>query len=105
MLYTKEQVKGFIGKELGFTKTFNGTPNDNFSAYSEATTWLKEHRFDTGSMERGAPIGIAKNADIAKWRNLDSEDKKQLDGVMVSESFREMPVTIYLIDDPIKEEV
>lgn len=98
-MYTQATMEGFLKKPLPFTKTFNGTPGDTFSAHSEAVSWLREKGFDVGSMERGSPIGVAKDADISKWRNLGS-DRESLDGAMVSESFRESPVTVYLAFDP-----
>jgi hypothetical protein len=99
MNYSRETVEGFLKKSLPFSKTFvnNG---ETFSAHSEAVAYLKKHGYDVGSMERGSPIGIAKDAIISKWRNLYPEDKEFLDGVLVSESFRESNVTVYLNINP-----
>lgn len=99
-MYAQLTLENFLGKKLPFSKTFNGKEGDDFSAHTEATAYLREKGFDVGSMQRGAPIGIARNADISKWRNL-GDDVKNLDGVMVSDSFRDSPVTVYLTEEPV----
>lgn len=98
-MLNQEQVEKTIYKSIKFTKTFPAT--GTFEAHSAACKFLKERGYDVGSMQRGAPIGIAKDADISKWRNL-GPDVRNLDGVMVSDDFREGSVTIYLAQE-IKE--
>lgn len=69
-----------------------------FKAYSAACKWCEENGYSYGSMQRDAPIGILKGDwTIAKWRNLDSSERKALDGTMsCATSFREAPVRIVL---------
>ena len=101
MMYTKETVEGFLRKPLKFTKTFNGKEGEDFSAYHEATAFLKEKGFDIGSMQAGSPTGVARNADIAKWRNIGVDERNELDGVIVGPNFRGLPVTVYLTEEPV----
>jgi len=70
-------------REIKFTKTFEGDGTD-FSAIHQAADFLTKYGFSSGSMQREAPIGLVKGVGvyIAKWRNLDSNDVKALDGVV-----------------------
>lgn len=97
---TKEAIEKAIGKKITFQMSF--PLQGDFEAYTEATKKLKEMGVSHGSMQRGAPIGLAYgDADISKWRNLGG-DVVQLDGVMIADegSFRNGTVTIYLADKP-----
>lgn len=67
----------------------------DFAAYNAAEKWLTEHGYSVGSMQREAPVGFKKgNFSIAKWRNLDDEDKALLDGVIEGEDKRGGPITV-----------
>jgi len=69
--------------------------NGTFEAYYAACGWLSENGYSYGSMCMDQPIGIMKgNWGIAKWRNLTSSERKELDGTMTSNDFREGDVTI-----------
>lgn len=96
-MLNKEQIEKTIYKTIRTTKTFPAT--GTFEAHSAACKFLAENGYSVGSMQRGAPIGVAKgDADISKWRNL-GEDVRDLDGVMVSDDFREGSVTVYLSEE------
>lgn len=83
---------------------FNQT--GDFSAFYAATDWLKERGYSYGSMCMDMPIGILKgNWCIAKWRNLTITERKQLDGQLVSNDFREGPVVVQLKDPATDEEI
>ena len=83
---------------------FNQT--GDFSAFYAATDWLKEQGYSYGSMCMGEPIGILKgNWCIAKWRNLNPKERKQLDGQLVSNDFREGPVVVQLKDPATDEDI
>lgn len=74
---------------------------ETFGAYHEACKLLKSEGYNTGSMCREAPIGFAsaeKYEYIAKWWNLNSEEKKLVDGIMTSEDWREGDVKITYYD-------
>lgn len=90
----KESVEKTINKKIVFEKTFKA--GEDFAAHSEAIEFLKRFGYSVGSMQRTEPIGVALgDCDISKWRNL-GPDVTELDGVMVSESFRNGDVTVYL---------
>ena len=74
------------------------TQEGEFAAYNAAEKWCEENGYSCGSMQRDAPIGLLKgNWQIAKWRNLNADEIKQLDGTMSCiNSFREAPVRIVL---------
>ncbi len=95
-MFTQAQIEKVIYKTIKTVKTFPAVPGDTFAAHSAAVAFLKEKGYSVGSMQRGSPIGVAKgDCDISKWRNL-GPDVKELDGVLVSDSFREGSVTLYL---------
>lgn len=74
-------------------RTFDQT--GDFEAYNAAEEWLKSMGYSIGSMQREAPVGFKKgDYDIAKWRNLDDQDKALLDGVIEGESKRNGPITV-----------
>jgi len=91
----------YLDREILHTETF--PPAGTFSAFYSAEKRLKELGYVTGSMCRTEPIGFA-NADVvsyvAKWYNIDKEDKGKLDGVMESDDFREGGVTIVFFTPP-----
>jgi len=90
-----------LGREILHTETF--PPAGTFQAFYNAEARLKELGYTTGSMCRSEPIGFA-DADVvgyvAKWYNIDREDKGKLDGVMESDDFREGGVTIVFFTPP-----
>jgi len=98
-MLTKIEVENQIKKSIVFEREFKATEGDTFGAYHKATEWLLSRGIDSGSMQRSAPIGLARNAEISKWFNL-GHDKTDLEGVMVSDSFRDGSVTVYLTFNP-----
>lgn len=92
-----DDFKRITGKSLSFIKPFEAS--DTFHAYNAAEEWLAERGYSVGRMCSPSPTGVAKgDFDIQKWKNLDRDDKKQLDGVIVGD-FRNGPVTILLSGD------
>jgi hypothetical protein len=91
----------YLGREILHTETF--PPAGTFQAFYNAENRLKELGYTTGSMCRHEPIGFA-DADkcdyVAKWYNLSQDDKGQLDGVMVSDDFREGGATLVFFTPP-----
>jgi hypothetical protein len=68
-----------------------------FSAFYEAQSLLKEEGYTVGSMCRDEPIGFAdgeKYDYVSKWYNMNGDEKLLLDGVMISDDFREGGVEI-----------
>ena len=107
----KREIEIEIDQKIVFEKTFKHSGGDEtFSAYHDAVIWLTKFGIDSGRMERDNPIGLAKNSDISKWSRLlgydggnTFNDRRELDGAMVSESFRDSDVTVFLVFDPTKE--
>jgi len=61
-----------------------------FTAITKAEAWCDSHDYSRGSMQRDAPIAIAKGKHlISKWRNL-GVDVEGIDGWIIPEpDFRE----------------
>lgn len=87
-----------IDREMESEMKFEKGPD--FEAITKAEYWLKDNGYSRGSMQREAPIGIAKGSvTIWKWRNISREEHKILDGVIVPEdggSFRDRSCKIII---------
>lgn len=82
-------------KEIACELVFNET--GTFGAMWAAQAWCAGNGYSYGSTCRNEPIGLLLgDFAIAKWRNLNNQERKDLDGVMTSLDFREGPVTITL---------
>jgi hypothetical protein len=79
-------------------KVFPNTGED-FSGYDAARKWCEDNGYSVGSMQAGAPTGVAKGVgiQISKWRNL-GEDEELLDGKITGDNFRHGSVTLTLKD-------
>lgn len=98
-MYTQAAIEKAIGKPMVFSKVFEST-GETFSAITNAEKWASEKGLTIGSMQREAPMGLAKNAEyVSKWYNL-GPDVKRLDGAIVGEDKREGSVTIFLSFNP-----
>ena len=95
----KSVIEKKIYKTIRTVKTFPST-GIAFEAHADAVEFLKENGYSVGSMQRDMPIGVAKGEDvyISKWMNL-GDDVKQLDGVLLSDDFREGSVTVLLSEE------
>lgn len=96
-------VKTCLGRVVILEEYF--PPSGTFQAYYKALARLKELGYVTGSMCGGEPIGFVHSEKydyVAKWRNLNSKEIAMLDGVMLSEGFREDGVKIIFFN-PIKK--
>ncbi len=70
----------------------------DFEAYNKAIRWLEERGFSYGSMQRDEPIGILHgDYAIAKWRNLNDQERLDLDGVIKGDK-RNGPVSVTIYD-------
>lgn len=71
-------------------------PDGTFGAITNARTWLKEQGdYTIGSMYFDKPIGFAKGmSHITKWKGVSPSEWKDLDGILVSDDFRESGVKI-----------
>ncbi len=97
-------VKICLGRVVILEEYF--PPSGTFQAFYKAEARLKELGYVAGSMCGGEPIGFVHSEKydyVAKWRNLRSKEIALLDGVMLSENFREGGVKIIFFN-PIKKE-
>ena len=77
-------------------KVFEG--KEDWEATRKAEEWLKEEGYSFGTMQAGAPRAIKKgDYFINKWRNLSSEEKRDIDGTMEGNE-RYGPVTVKIKD-------
>jgi hypothetical protein len=78
-------------------------PTGTFEAFRAAEDFLKELGYTVGSMCLKDPIGFA-DADkfeyVAKWHNIDATDRASLDGVVISDDFREGGCRILFFNTP-----
>ena len=98
-----EPVKTCLGRVVILEEHF--PPSGTFRAFYKAEARLKELGYVTGSMCRDEPIGFVfgdKFDYVAKWYNLSFQERELLDGVMLSENFREGGVKIIFFN-PIKK--
>lgn len=74
------------------TKTFTG--KESFDAVNAAREYAKKLGYNIGSMCSDAPIALAKGMDyIAKWYNIDRSEWPRIQGLLLSEDFRDGKVT------------
>lgn len=91
----------FNGRKVLYRESFPAA--GTFQAFYSACDRLKELGYEVGSMCRNEPIGFADNNVydyVAKWYNIDIEDRTKLDGVMLSEDFREGSVDVLFLMPP-----
>jgi hypothetical protein len=94
-------MENYLGREV--VKRVNVKVEGTFSSVSEAEKQLRELGYRIGSMCGGEPIGFAcgeKYEYIAKWRNIDPSDRNKVDGVMISDDWREGSVDIIWFNEP-----
>ncbi len=87
----------YLGKKIKEKHEFN--VEGTFNSYYAANSWARDNGYETGSMDGFNPIGLMKGYDyVAKWHNISSKERQMVHGVMISEYFREKPVTIYIFE-------
>jgi hypothetical protein len=71
-----------------------------FESLYEAQGWLHTNGYSHGSLCRDMPVAIKDGLyDLPqKWKNFDTEDEELIDGVMVSNDFREAQVEVYIFN-------
>lgn len=88
-----------IQKKLIRVASFETFQADTFGGYNAACSFLDAIKMSYGSMQRNEPIGIANGVvQISKWHNLKG-DITELDGVIISDDFREGTVHVYLSEE------
>ena len=94
-------MKNYLGRDV--IKKVNIKVEGTFASVSEAEDRLRKMGYIIGSMCSDEPIGFACNEKydyIAKWRNIDPIDRKKVDGVMISNDWREGSVDIIWFSEP-----
>lgn len=72
----------------------------SFSAVNSAQEYAKSLGYSYGSMCMDEPIALAKgDVSIAKWRNISSEEYPLIDGLLVSEDFRDGDVYVIIFEE------
>ena len=71
-----------------------------FDAYYKTESYLEDMGYIVGDMQRNNPIGFSDEFRIPKWDKMSSEEQSQLDGVIISDDFREGNVTILWFKAP-----
>lgn len=98
-----EETKKYLGRKIIHEETFPPGGGGDFDGYYAAERRLSELGYTRGSMCRSEPIGFAdsdKYTYIAKWYNIDVKERGELDGVMVTSSFRNGEVRIIFFNPP-----
>ena len=99
------RYRNYLGREI--VKQITIKVEGTFSSVYKAEDKLRKMGYTIGSMCGGEPIGFAdaeKYDYISKWRNMTSEEHTKLDGVMISNDWREGSVDIIWFVEP-KEEL
>jgi hypothetical protein len=90
-------METYLGRKIKRKHEFN--VDGTFESYHAACNWATENNYCAGSMDGHNPIALMEGFDyVAKWHNLSSKEREMVDGVMISECFREKPVTILIFE-------
>lgn len=88
----------YLGRMVKEKHTFK--VEGTFKSINAARRWLYENGYNEGSMSKNNPIGIVKGQYnlTQKWPNMYPSEKAELDGVIVSNDFREGEVIVYIFN-------
>lgn len=88
----------YLGRIVKEKHTFN--EKGTFESFYSAQTWCAANGYEEGSMCSPMPIAIMKGEYNLpwKWKNLNAKERSMVDGVIVSNNFREEEVTIYIFN-------
>jgi len=95
---SKTIAKTWNGRKVAKETVIACSPNVEFGALYEAESILKKDGYFCGWLDGGNPIGISFNEPVFKWHSLSKEDKSKLDGVLVSDNFRNGDVKIIFFE-------
>jgi hypothetical protein len=100
MTETNEKFLIYLDREVKEHKTFKEA--GTFESYYAAQHWAEEKGYVYGSMCGDKPIALRKGESFddydlpEKWKNMSSAEKKSVDGVIISNDFREGTVHVLL---------
>lgn len=71
-----------------------------FQSLHKAEEWIKSNGYSHGSLARSMPVAIVKGEyDLPqKWYNISKSCQNKVDGVMLSNDFREGEVTVIIYE-------
>lgn len=91
-------TKKYLGREIKEEHSFkiNGT----FQSLYDAQSWCYKNGYSYGSMSKDEPIALKYGPyDLPqKWKNFDNEEIALIDGVIISNDFREGEVIIFIFN-------
>jgi hypothetical protein len=99
-LSSKEFSKYILRREIHESKEFM-ISNEDFGNLYSACQFLIDNEYSYGSMSRQLPIPIQLGSDYKlhqKWYNLSEGEKKNVDGVILSDDFRNGTVKILIFN-------
>lgn len=93
-----KELKKYFSREIKEFKVFDSIGCVDFSNLYRAVTWLYCKGYDKGSLSLDMPIAIVygKYELYQKWYNLTEKEKNNVDGVMLSDDFRNGVVKILI---------
>jgi len=100
-IYEELNKYGLENKIIKSTKYFPSRAT-SFSALNDASNYVKTLNFTQGSLCESEPVGLAKKDEydsIAKWRNISKEDRDKLNGVLLSNDFRNGAVCAVIFEE------
>jgi hypothetical protein len=96
-------ISTYLGRQI--IRREKVAESGTFSSFYSAERKLKNMGYTLGSMCGSEPIGFAnsKNYDyISKWRNIGMDERNKLDGVMISDDWRDGIVQIIWFNEPLE---
>lgn len=96
--YTPESVAALCGKTVKEIINFP-TIKESFVAFRSAKAKAEELGFNYGSMAHDMPIALGRNCSyIAKWYNIERYEYPRIEGVLLSEDFRDGDVQLVIFE-------
>lgn len=88
----------YLGRIVKEKHKFN--VKGTFESFYSAQAWCAANGYEEGSMCSPMPIAIMKGEyDLPwKWKNLTKKERSIVDGVIVSNDFREGEVIVYIFN-------
>ncbi len=87
-----------IGKTVNHMMVFQASSQQSFVALRQAEQALRERGYSYGVLCGDEPVALlnTRGRRIAKWKNIDPSEYPLLDGMLVSDDFRDGNVSLVL---------
>ena len=90
----------YLGRKIVHKEKFPCT--GIYEGYIAAESRLHELGYEIGHQFKNDPIAFSKNnKKLGKWQNIREDELSQLDGVILSEDFRECSCEVLFFNSPI----